>query len=691
MTDTMISSVLSMKCFSVNDLRLIAEKMQLSSYQHDVTSFKKSYRSLGKAIFNDCHVSFGMVEGLHRMYTVKNVLEGRLLRAAEEPVPTNLFLKKKVMVHLHILDTLSKEDLSGFSKLSLLYMKVKNASVERTLYDELINIINDVQQTKESIVDLTKNAEMFCQLGRYDKEEHHILFKQRLFIYTYIARFAFNDKKSTVLYKFQHQHVEQAVGRQHIKDKHQYLNLPLETNLSDKNLFQYVSEVSLSNLIIKAQEFTTISTKATSRNNDWTMKPICQQLRVILSYYVLASVSLESMEESTRIFSPNYKFTHEQVQRNVDILSTMFKIVDTIDDVVTIYRKKTGISATLIYATKIEQMLQMNLFQDVLDVIKKVGHNPKMPVDIIIDLSINNEKDEAQDSVLIELLEGWKLKITTYLNSENEDILTKYKDDLFTVCKGPADKKLTNTNVKHGMFGTETFSAYTVDKKVLFSYFFEQVNNSTLSVYNVTAPTNPTSSLTTTWNDIAASYVVDEAADDGWDDEEEVDHGTEHRSDHNKPKSTSKAAVDETGSVPIAPIFTSPGGSRSKKKDVSQGRELNSSSTKTTSRKKAKLDKKMMEVPEAVLTIYTGAIWKEDARIPVDRDMDMIRDAWWHTIETLRSPADLKNLWNVHRELLIQREMVSARSSNTIGGNNTPVRRTDRISNTESDDVSVPE
>ncbi len=667
-SDTTVLSVLGMKCFSLKDLQAIANKLELSTYKHDRLSFKMSYRSLGIAIHKEYNISFGMVEGLHRIYTVKNALEGRFLTDPnQEPTVRNIFLEKLVKVRLHISDNFTDETINQFSELSLMYMKVKGASVQRTLFDELTQIVNEIQ-SRADVVNLKNCCELFSQLGRHSKDGSHILYNQRLLIYSYITSFALNDKKSTILYKFQDDHILQVLSSQHIPNKHQYLGVDDSTNLYNEELFMIVSRVIMSNVSSKAEEYTTLYTKNNSRNNDLTMKPLAGELRIVLSYYVMASIDMNSIEESTRIFSTNYMFKETQVQNNIEIVTTMYNIVHSIDSVVTMYRKLTEISANEIHATKLEQLLHMNLFQDVLEVIKSIGHNPTISVEAIGKLYCTIDEDVKQ-SVLVELLQAWNIQMSNYLKKEKNEVLSEWKEDLMSVCRGEHN---TKTDVKLGKFSATDLSAYTVNEKILFSFFFKQVVNNSLNVYDVPekeAATKPT------WQDIAADYVMAPLLDDeaGAKDEEERTVAHANSSPPKVLNDSSKKTSNKTNpsieqspnkskspnSKRLAPLFDQ----QSNKKRTTNENERDTSLVKTSNKKKTKIDKKMFEIPEAVLTIYTTAITWEERDVPVNRDMEMIRQAWMSTVDSLNVAADLKNLWEIHKSFLFQQRQENCMAS----------------------------
>ena len=69
----------------------------------------------------------------------------------------------------------------------------------------------------------------------------------------------------------------------------------------------------------------------------------------------------------------------------------------------------------------------------------------------------------------------------------------------------------------------------------------------------------------------------------------------------------------------------------------------------------------MFDVPQEVLTIYNGAVCKEDLNIPIDRELEMIRVAWRLTIDTVQTASDLKNMWATHKQFLFQLHTDSSR------------------------------
>ena len=157
-----------------------------------------------------------MVEGLHRMFAVRSVLEGTYGLDSSEPFTQNQFLKAKIKISVSILNEFSPVVASSYMKPSLFTMKVKKASVQRTIYDELCQISNEMEDSGK-ILDLIENPQFLRQTGRHDKETNHVLYSQRSFIYIFIASFSADDTKSTVLYNFQAQHIKNVLSSQPIK------------------------------------------------------------------------------------------------------------------------------------------------------------------------------------------------------------------------------------------------------------------------------------------------------------------------------------------------------------------------------------------------------------------------------------------------------------------------------------------
>ena len=363
-------------------------------------------------------------------------------------------------------------------------------------------------------------------------------------------------------------------------------------------------------------------------------------------------MDLNSIEEATRIFSSNYKFAEPQTSNHIDILTVMTNIVNSIDSVVCDYRKCTGITANEIHASKIDQLLHMNLFQDVLGVIKKIGHNPNIKIDALASLCHNIEED-LQQAVLVELLQAWKIKMGTYLKIEHMDIRSKWKANLFDVCRG--GNTITKSDVKKGLFFTTDITAYSVDRNVSFSFFYNNVIESSLTVYDVPQEMDgakPNEIVPTTWDAIADDYVF-QPAEDGHDATESiqinnvgVDGKNDCRSNLSTPQKKSKTVSSSTTPKKLSPIFDDQSSQKKRKND--------STDKNAEGRKKGKSDKKVFDVPDVVQTIYNNVINSGVKKIPVDRDMNMIRQAWKSTIESLNTPDDLKKIWELHQNFLFK-------------------------------------
>ena len=115
-TDSTLERVLSKNCGDIVDLDDIARDLGLITYNSCEHSFKKSYKNLAIAIAKECNLHFAMVEGLHRIFTVRNVLEGRLSgeNSTGEPYSKNRFLQSRIKTRLYVLDKFTDEALSHF-------------------------------------------------------------------------------------------------------------------------------------------------------------------------------------------------------------------------------------------------------------------------------------------------------------------------------------------------------------------------------------------------------------------------------------------------------------------------------------------------------------------------------------------------------------------------------------------------
>jgi len=143
MTHDQLRKVLQMKCFTITDLSEIARELNLQVQFGQ--SFKSSYKLLASKIHEIYNLHFAMVEGLHRICTVRNLMQGVWLGENEEPNLENIFLMKPIQLRIHIHDNLTSDVKEEFRTLSLFNLKVKRSIVERTLYDELSHIVHQMQ------------------------------------------------------------------------------------------------------------------------------------------------------------------------------------------------------------------------------------------------------------------------------------------------------------------------------------------------------------------------------------------------------------------------------------------------------------------------------------------------------------------------------------------------------------------
>jgi len=604
MTATLLQNVLKSDFKTIDDIHNIATTLDLLSFVTDVDSFSQKFKNLATAIHREYNLNFAMVEGLHRMYAVRNILEGK----ASEPFLQNVFMQSRIKTRLYILDEFTDKSLAGFQELSLFILKVKKASVDRTIYDEMVQIVNNLSN-ENNITDLTENLMFLGQAGQYNKDSNNIFYLQRLNIYTYILSFACNDKKSTILHKYQRNHVERVITSLKIPNKHQFLGVNKSVDLNDVNIFSISKTAVLKNIKKKAEDFVTLATRTTVRNNCWLTKGIANEIRILMSYYLLASISIKHLQAATSVFNPTTKFTTIQTNRKIDTMTTMNTIVLCIDSVVCGYLKAIGVTAQQAYMGKLEQLLQMNMLQDVLGVLVQIGHHPDIDTAI---LKYNNG-GENEDSLFCELLREWSIIIMEYLQSECTQVLTEWNQKLMTVCKG----KKTKTQVRQGRFGSLDMSDYTVVEKITFSFFIEQVEKKSFSAYSAKKNIQNDEEPKTESNAVDKSPPLFDDTDEEY-------------------TPTAPADDDETETVKCST-------------------KRAASPVSSPDKKKAKISKRMFEVPGDVVTLYKSVIDREAKGIPVDIDISIIRQAWIDAVGMLKTSDDLKNLWNNHKTVLFEK------------------------------------
>ena len=645
LTDVMLVNALAKSsCFTVADLTALAEKLELHNYVPTDSSFKASYRDLAKSIHEVYDVSFGMVEGLHRMFAVRSVLEGTYGLDSSEPFTQNQFLKAKIKISVSILNEFTPLVASSYMKLSLFTMKVKKASVQRTIYDELCQISNEMEDS-EKILDLLENPQFLRQTGRHDKETNHVLFNQRSYIYQFIALFSTDDTKSTVLYNYQAQHVKHVLGSQHIPDKHNYLGLQETTNLKNGELFYTVADVIEGNLKTKAENYSTLITKKNSRTNCRLMKPLCHEIRIVMSYFVLASFNTTMIKDAISIFNPSFKFQYDQVKRDFKILPTMFKIIHVVDEIVAEYRKCIELTAAKIFATKIDLLLQMNLFKDVVDVIKEIGHYPDICYTSIDDLCICIDED-SQQSGLNDLLQSWLILVTSYMSNRKNNIKQDWLDALIDTCRGNDNN---DTNVRLGKFGTDDPTKYCVDKNILFSFFIKNILRSSLDFYKEKEFMKPNTANSSDRNEEISRNR-----------EEIHDYLDIESEDVYKQKvEASKASLEQEILSPYSngdeeEDNISNNNSDSDYDNQKKKNHKRTMSTYNQSKKKKKYStsKKAFDIPPAVITIYQTVNKNETEGIPNDLLLHTIRQAWIWTASNIKKAEDLMNIWKIHKDFL---------------------------------------
>jgi len=566
-----------------------------------------------------------MVEGLHRMFAVRNVLEGNLCSSSEEPYTKNAFLQAKVKLRLYIVDDLDPVSINEFQELSLFIMKVKQSSLERTLYDELTQILNEMYHEKK-ILNLDDNK-CLDQPGRHDSVQSNIMYEQRLYIYCLILNYAFNMKKSTVMYKMQCDHIDGVLCRQLILNKHAYLGLDDSVDLTSPDLFSLVKSVVLQNMHEKASEFSILCTrKDSTRNNDPLTKPLSQDIRVIMTFFLFASVNFESMKRACELVSSTLKFEFVQTNKgHADILLTMFRIIMTIHVIVDTYKREIGVASTEIHSGKISQLLCMNLFSDVMKTLSKVGHNPVLSA-TYNDLIERMDDGSVDDTVFMQLLKTWQDKACTYMTSLKIDDKAKWKNDLISLCKGETG---TKTDVRLGKFTVRDLKEYCLPNILLLTTLFDSVGKvdiyQTQATERLESKSHDESDESKCHDDVC---IPDNKSDDVDQDNRVVPNelienecNVDDEEDSFKPKRKRQSSLEKD---------------------------------RTKKAKSVKLTKKMFDICGEVLKIYETTSSKESMGIPVDSDLLAIRNAWLATANEICKAQDLMELWTIHKKHLFE-------------------------------------
>ena len=662
LTNTKLQSVLTKDCFSVEHLKEIGRTLELDSLKL-TSSFKESYKILAREIHDVYNVGFAMVEGLHRLYTVRNVLEGVWLKDDEEPNTRNTFLQSKIIIRVSLLSEFSLDKKTIFHDLSLFTCNVKKSSVDRTIQDELSQLTHEIKYSNK-VVDLLSNKSFYKQKGGSDKEENHILYNQRLFIYDFICSFILNKTMSTVLYKYHSEHVIGVMSNNSIPDKATYLAIsPESASLSNKNICSDVASVVLSNIKNKALFHSIIYTRGSAKVNDLPMKPVAHEIKVIISYYNLASINMNYIKMATDVFSSNRKFQSVQTGSDVNVIDTMATIVFSISSIVDTYVKAIGLVSTEVYVSKVEQLLGMNLFRDVIGVVLKMGHYPaEVKLDAIRRYYITIE-DDIQESTIIATLKAWEACVVSYLNGKrhsSNDELLQWKSDLFQVLQF----KTYATYVRNGKFGSDDFELYTMNKKMMFSFFIDQVQLSLLEeCFRVPSETEETTTDNSPPPPIATPTDHTSTFDKTNTQEEFRDKKNTSSEKKNTPES---AAVTSTPSRTLS-------SRKATKRSYSMFDESESDSSKpvkASPKKRKKSVSTMLKVPGEVAKFYTTILDRETGNIPVTNDIDIVKRSWKEALSKVETASDLVNIWLYHKEILLAKlERRNEQSADEVSSN----------------------
>jgi len=645
LTENQLLSAFSKSCSSIADLSSVAKALDLSTFTPSA-SFKETYRHLAKCIFTEYNLSFAIVEGLHRLYTVRNILEGRFCEQSEEPFAKNVFLQAKVRLRLHIVDSIETDAIQKFQELSLFIMKVKQSSLERTLFDEILQISN----LMSGILDL-KKTKFLEQPGRHDSVTGNYLFEQRAYVYKTILDFALNGKKSSVLYKMQMDHISSVISRQLIQNKHTFLGLDDSVDLKNEDLFQAVRTVVEKNMKEKACDYIMLCTKDSMRNVDNLTKPLSQDIRILMSYFTLASVNIETINRAVRIFSPSMMYRYEQSNTVVDIMHTMFRLVVTVNSIIDIFKKSVGLSAVEIYSSKVTQLLCMTLFEDVMRCIEDIGHNPMLP-ERYMDIISETEESSSCETIFLLLLKTWHDTCTADIVTRCNDTKGKWRNDLLVVAKGSI---LSKTDIRLGKF-SGAYDQYCIPKELLFSSYFLHIGEETVNSTNTEIPSRhvepiPDESVNTIPNETV--NIPDETVNRNLnetyiDDSSREDKLVDPGDDEVVLVDTEKKKHDATDSLYISPrkrkvVLFDDEHEKSRKQEEVEMKQ-----------KSHKITKKDLKVTDEVFAIYKTVQSKSCENLPVDYEISAIKNAWIATANEIKSTEDLLNIWSIHKRFLFQ-------------------------------------
>jgi len=692
MTQEQLRKVLQMKCFTVSDLRDIARELNI---EVDLgQSYKKTFKNLASQIHEIYNLHFAMVEGLHRICTVRNLLEGSWSTDSEEPNINNIFLKKQVQIRIHIHSDLTSEVKEEYRSLSLFNLKVKRSIVERTLYDELSHIANQMQND-DKLLPLNATEIMFKQLAKCTSPIH-ILYNHRYYIYETIANFAFDKNSSTELYKFQAKHLDTVIKSENIPDKKRYLNLSVEDSITSDSLFLRVAQIAKDNLCKKAESFSTLHTKKECRIMDWTMKPISQEIRVVITYFALAAINMKCLNESIKLLSPRYKFGTAQTRNEIDVLATMYSVVQAVDEVGDAFKER--IVDKDVHVTKIKQLIKMNIFRDLMCALKKFGHHP-----VVINEKIKNKfsvlDNDIQSSPFIDLVTVWSIACRRFILNTNESVII---DGWFQEYNAKLFSGMSKTDVKNGKFGCQAFDEYNINEKLRLTYwvehpeftdFVDKLNHATIarkrmsslnspegkqllkkpkldnentSVYAILqtdceieetdddyelVDTDENSNMAENEeSDNEASVLNSKMRDKDESDNEEIDH------DENliqvKNKRSKPTTIDDN--VDTEKLKHKKSRNNKKKHSDAESQRDDNDKVKYKRVVNSSAIKNIFTAPKRVQDYYDQMIRREVLSLPVAEDFARVKSAWVYTINSFVTITDIKRMWVTFADKLFE-------------------------------------
>jgi len=682
MTHEQLRKVLQMKCFTITDLSDIARELNLQVQFGQ--SFKSSYKMLASKIHEIYNLHFAMVEGLHRICTVRNLMQGVWIAQNEEPNVENIFLRKPIQIRIHIHDNLTSDVKEQFRTLSLFNLKVKRSIVERTLYDELSNIANQMQHD-DKLLPLNTSVSMFKQLGRCDSTPIHILYNHRYYIYETIANFAFDKNCSTELYNYQVKHLNTVVNSENIPDKKRYLNLTEEESIeeltkdSNESLFLRVAEIAIANLCKKAESFSSLHTKKDCRILDWAMKPIAQEIRIVITYLSLAAINMKRLNESIKLLNPRYKFETAQSRTEVDVLATMYAVVQAVDEVGDAFKDR--VVNKDVHVTKIKQLVKMNIFQDLMMVLKKIGHNPSF-INDAIKSKLTVLDTDVQSSSYIDLVNMWSIATKNYItNIPQSDTVDAWIVKFDEVVSTGVSK----TDVKQGRFGCQLFDDYNIDEKLRLTYWVDHPDCTDL-VSKPTMTSKQADSQKTDHESIARkkqkvteetpildhkhvaritnpSIFISMHPDcdmEDSDDDSKIE-GTKSESDFSVSEIKNndqkhKPTITDDNDVTPKPKMKKPRSSKKKQaEDDIQGHGEKKDEKSLT-------NKEIFTAPKRVQEYYDQMFRREALNLPVTDDVARIKTAWIDTINSVSNSRDVRRMWLTFMSKLF--ESVSGTNAN---------------------------